>query len=121
MLIFIVANCYFVFQGVILTIVGHGAQNLKPSSQLVDGNFSASKMSRVITDICIKLCNGANSFRAVHQRYRNRESWAEEEEEEAEAAEEAEQKKKQKKQSRSSRRSRAEEEAEEAEQKQKKQ
>ncbi|GMY13813.1 hypothetical protein FCV25MIE_09052 [Fagus crenata] len=32
MLIFIVANCYFVFQGVILTIVGHGAQNLKPSS-----------------------------------------------------------------------------------------
>uniref|UniRef100_A0A2N9H276 Uncharacterized protein n=1 Tax=Fagus sylvatica TaxID=28930 RepID=A0A2N9H276_FAGSY len=54
MLIFIVANCYFVFQGVILTIVGHGAQNLK-----VDGNFSASKMSRVIADISIKLCNGA--------------------------------------------------------------
>ena len=33
MLIFIVANCYFVFQGVILTIVGHGAQNLKVSSR----------------------------------------------------------------------------------------
>jgi hypothetical protein len=32
MVIFIVANCYFVLQGVILTIVGHGAQNLKPSS-----------------------------------------------------------------------------------------
>jgi hypothetical protein len=30
---FSVANCYFVFQGVILTIVCDGAQNLKPSNR----------------------------------------------------------------------------------------
>uniref|UniRef100_A0A2N9GML0 Transmembrane protein n=1 Tax=Fagus sylvatica TaxID=28930 RepID=A0A2N9GML0_FAGSY len=30
---FSVANCYFVFQGVILTIVCNGAQNLKPSNR----------------------------------------------------------------------------------------
>ena len=40
MLIFIVANCYFVFQGVILTIVGHGAQNLKPGSSWFLFNLS---------------------------------------------------------------------------------
>ncbi|GMY20192.1 ATP-dependent RNA helicase ddx56 [Fagus crenata] len=30
---FSVANCYFVFQGVILTIVCNGSQNLKPSNR----------------------------------------------------------------------------------------
>ena len=30
---FSVANCYFVFQGVLLTIVCNGAQNLKPSNR----------------------------------------------------------------------------------------